>query len=87
MKVTMVKKRLADGSECRKCLESTDFLKKKGLWEQVDEVVWFDESQPDSAGALLTAEHAMERAPFFVIERPGRPIQAIESVMRVYRLL
>lgn len=87
MKVIMVKKRLLDGEECRKCQEATAFLRQKGVWEHIDEIVWFDEADPDSAGAQLAEEHAMERAPFFLIERPGRPTQAIDSVMRAYRML
>jgi hypothetical protein len=87
MKVIMVKKRLADGSECRKCQEATDFLKGKGVWDQIDEIVWFDETVQDSPGAALAIEHEMERAPFFVIERRNTPAQAIDSVMRAYRML
>ncbi|MFT5432249.1 MAG: hypothetical protein ACI9OJ_002948 [Myxococcota bacterium] len=87
MRVTMVKKRLLDGSECRKCGEATEFLKKKGVFDQLDEIVWFDESDPESAGAKLAREHEMERAPFFIVERKGRDPQAIDSVMRIYRML
>ena len=87
MKVTMVKKRLSDGGECRKCKEATEFLHAKGVWTQIDEIVWFDESDPESAGAVLADEHNMSLAPFFVFEWPGRPIQVIESVMRAYRML
>jgi hypothetical protein len=87
VKVIMVKKRLSDGSECRKCDEATRFLKDKGVWAMIDEIVWFEESDPQSAGAILAAEHGMERAPFFVIERPNRGPEAIDSVMRAYRML
>ena len=86
MKVTMVKKRLADGSECNKCKDATEFLKTKGVWDQIDEIVWYDETADSSPGQALAAEHGMERAPFFLIERGGR-VQAIDSVMRVYRML
>ncbi len=82
----MVKKRLADGSECRKCAEATDFLQAKGVWDAIDEIVWYDESDPESPGAVLAAEHEMERAPFFLIERRGN-VTAIDSVMRAYRML
>ena len=87
MKVTMVKKRLEDGSECRKCGEATAFLQSKGVWESVDDIVWIDAADPNNPGAELARRHKMERAPFFVVERPGRDPEAIDSVMRVYRML
>lgn len=87
MKVTMVKKRLADGSECKKCQEATAFLKQKGVWDNIDDIVWFHEDDPDSPGAVLAREHGVDRAPFFVFERPGRAPEAIDSVMRAYRML
>ena len=87
MKVTMVKKRLADGSECKKCLEATAFLKDKGVWDQIDEIVWYDETADSSPGALLAQQFEMERAPVFIIERKNREPQAIDSVMRAYRML
>ena len=87
MKVTMVKKRLSDGSECRKCGEATVFLKEKGVWDMIDTIVWFEENNAQSDGALLAAQHKMERAPFFIIERFGRDAEVIDSVMRAYRML
>jgi len=87
MKVIMVKKRLADGTECKKCREASEFLQKKGVFDQIDDIVWFDESDPQSPGATLAEQHAMERAPFFIVQRRGKPDQAIDSVMRVYRML
>ena len=35
----MVKKRLADGTECRKCQEATTHLQSRGLWARIDEIV------------------------------------------------
>lgn len=86
MKVTMVKKRLADGSECPKCGEATIFLKNKGVYDGIDEIVWFDEADEESAGADLARQHGMERFPFFLIERKGQ-VQAVDSVMRAYRMI
>lgn len=87
MKVTMVKKRLSNGEECRKCAEATEFLKSKGVFDCIDEIVWYDEDDPESPGAILACTFAMERAPFFVVERSGREPQAVDSVMRAYRML
>ena len=83
----MVKKRLADGSECRKCQEATEFLRSRGLWDAVDEVVWYDERDPDSPGARLARQHGMTRAPFFIIERGSGPPVVVDSVLRAYRML
>jgi hypothetical protein len=71
MYVTMVKKRLADGSECRKCAEVTEFLKSRGLWGRIDEVVEAREGDPDSPGARLGARLGVDRAPFFVVRDDG----------------
>jgi hypothetical protein len=67
MHITMVKKRLADGSECRKCLEATSHLRSRGLWEKIDEIVWADERDPNSPGVLLGAQLGVDTAPFFVV--------------------
>ena len=87
MRVTMVKKRLLSGEECPKCIEATAFLAGKGVLDQIAEVVWFDETVPGGGpGGALADAHAMARAPFFLVERQGR-VEAIDSVMRVYKLL
>jgi len=63
----MVKKKLADGSDCRKCAEVTEFLQSRGLWERIDEVVWAREDDPTSPGIVLGKRLGIERAPFFVV--------------------
>jgi len=67
MHITMVKKRLGDGSECRKCLEATTHLQSRGLWEKIDEIVWADERDSNSPGMLLGARLGVQQAPFFVV--------------------
>jgi hypothetical protein len=67
MRITMVKKRLADGSECRKCQEATAYLRAQGLWERIDEIVWADERDTASPGMALAAELGVAQAPFFVV--------------------
>jgi len=67
MHITMVKKKLKDGSDCRKCAEITEHLQSRGLWERIDEVVWAHEDDPDSPGMLLGKRLGVERAPFFVV--------------------
>jgi hypothetical protein len=65
--IRMIKKRLADGSDCRKCVEATDLLKARGLWDRIDEVVWAEEGQADSVGMQLALSLGVDRAPFFVV--------------------
>jgi hypothetical protein len=67
MRVTMVKKKLADGSACRKCAEATEHLRTRGLWERIDEVIWAEEGNPASPGMVLGERHGVERAPFFIV--------------------
>ncbi len=83
----MVKKRLSDGTECPKCAEATQFLQSKGVWAEISDVLWYDETQPGSAGQVMAERFGMTRAPFFVVEREGRDPEALDSVMRVYKLL
>jgi len=67
MHVTMVKKQLADGSPCNKCQQAEDLLKRRGLWDRIDEIVWAYEGQPDSPGMRLAAQHDVSLAPFFIV--------------------
>lgn len=71
MHITMVKKKLQDGSDCRKCAEATERLRSRGLWDRVDEVVWAREGDPTSPGMLLAARLGVDRAPFFVVRDEG----------------
>jgi hypothetical protein len=82
MHVTMVKKRLADGSDCRKCNQAVEHLKSRGLWDRIDEVVLADERDPSSAGMQLAARHAIDTAPFFIV-RDDAGEQVYTSVMRL----
>jgi hypothetical protein len=67
MHVTMVKKKMADGTDCRKCAEVTDYLKRHGFWNRIDDVVWALENDPESPGMVLGKRLGVERAPFFVV--------------------
>ena len=67
MRITMVKKRLADGSDCRKCAEATDHLRSRGLLDRIDEIVWAEEGNPSSPGMVLGTRLGVERAPFFIV--------------------
>ncbi len=67
MRVTMVKKKLQDGSDCRKCAEATEHLRARGLWERIDEVIWAEEGNPASPGMILGTRLGVDRAPFFIV--------------------
>jgi hypothetical protein len=84
MHITMVKKRLSDGSECRKCIEAVDHLKSRGLWDRIDEIVWALEDDPASPGMVLGQQLSVDRAPFFVVHDAGRDI-VYTSVLQLVR--
>lgn len=68
MRVTMVKKQFRDGSTCKKCEQAEELLRRRGVWDRIDEVVWAHEADASSAGMRLAAQHQVELAPFFVVE-------------------
>lgn len=63
----MVKKRLLSGQPCKKCAQAEDLLRRRGLWERIDEVVWADEGDPSSPGMKLAVEKGVDTAPFFIV--------------------
>lgn len=71
MKITLVKKILADGSPCQKCADVLQKLEQSGQMEQIDEILVADERDPESPGRVLATKLNVERAPFFVVEKPG----------------
>ncbi len=74
MHVTMVKKRLSGGRPCEKCIQAEELLKRRGLWERIDEVVWADEDDAASAGMKLAQEKGVTLAPFFVVRDGGQEL-------------
>lgn len=81
MHVTMVKKRLKDGSDCRKCADATEHLERRGLIDRIDAVVWAVEDDPTSPGMLLGARLGVTRAPFFVVRDDTGNEQVYTSVL------
>jgi hypothetical protein len=75
MKITMVKKIFADGSPCKKCGEVEEKMRAAGQLERIDRTVIADESNDQSDGMILAAAHAVDRAPFFIVERDGQPAE------------
>lgn len=83
----MVKKLLQDGQPCAKCAQAEEMLKARGVWDQIDEVVWAKEGDAESPGALLAAKHGVSLAPFFVVERRGEPDEVIVSTLKLIKAL
>lgn len=75
MKITLVKKILADGSPCKKCADVLDKLNESGNITRIDEIITADERDPSSPGMVLAKQHNVDRAPFFIVERDGQDIQ------------
>ncbi len=71
MKITLVKKILADGSPCKKCADVIAKLEDNDQMKFIDEILVADERDADSAGMKLAAKHDVSRAPFFVVEHEG----------------
>jgi phosphoadenosine phosphosulfate reductase len=86
-KITMVKKLLASGEPCAKCAQAQDLLERRGLWNQIDEVVWANETDPSSPGAQLAQRHQVELAPFFIISETGREDRVVTSTLKLVQEL
>lgn len=82
MHVTMVKKRLENGEPCQKCGQAEELLRRRGLWERIDEVVLADAADPNSAGYRLAERHGVELAPFFIV-REGSSETVYTSVLKL----
>ncbi len=83
----MVKKLLQNGEPCAKCAQAEDMLRGRGVWEQIDEVVWAREGDADSPGARLAQKYGMDLAPFFIIERPGKTDEVVSSTLKLIKEL
>jgi phosphoadenosine phosphosulfate reductase len=85
MHVTMVKKRMADGSACPKCVQAEELLKSRNVWQKIDEVVWAQEGDSSSDGMKLAARHGIELAPFFVVKDDAGNERLYESVLALIK--
>ncbi len=85
MRITMVKKRLSNGEPCKKCAQAEQMLRKRGLWQRIDDVVWAIEDEPDSAGFALAAKHEVGVAPFFVVANGSGQDTVYTSALRMVK--
>ena len=75
MKITLVKKILADGSPCKKCADVLLKLEESDQIKKIDEILTADERDPSTAGMQIAKKYNVDRAPFFVVERDGQEVQ------------
>jgi phosphoadenosine phosphosulfate reductase len=85
MHVTMVKKRLAGGEPCRKCVQAEDLLRARGAWGRIDQVLWADSSDAGSEGMRLAGHYGIDSAPFFIVREGDGAAVAYESVLKLLR--
>lgn len=72
MKITLVKKILADGSPCKKCGDVLNKLEQSGQMSRIDQVLVADERDETSEGMVLANTLNVDRAPFFIVEEEGK---------------
>ncbi len=84
MRITMVKKRLVSGEPCRKCAQTEELLRSRGLWDRIDEVVWAVEGDPESPGVSLATAHGVKDAPFFIVHH-GDDVAVYRSALKMIR--
>lgn len=85
MRITMVKKQLANGDACEKCAQTEDMLKRRGYWDRVDEVVWAIEGDDHSHGVELGRQHGIKVAPFFILADDDGGETVYTSPLRLIR--
>ena len=81
----MIKKRLRNGEPCAKCAQTEEMLRRRGLWDRVDEVVWAIEGEADSPGAVVGRRHGVDVAPFFVVRDEGGGETVFRSALQLIR--
>lgn len=72
MKITLVKKILADGSPCKKCGDVLQKLESTGQMQYINDIKVADERDLQSEGMQLAEQYNVNRAPFFIVEEEGK---------------
>lgn len=85
MRITMVKKILADGSPCRKCADVETRLHDGGHLSRIYRVVIADERDPGSEGTRLAQRHNVDLAPFFIVEQDDGTTRVYTIFLRFLR--
>lgn len=87
MHIQFVKKILADGSPCKKCMEVSERLKQDGVAPLIDQTVIADQRDPQSPGMVLAEQHQVERAPFFIIEDEHGKVEVFDVYFKFRKQL
>ncbi|WP_163833727.1 hypothetical protein [Spartinivicinus ruber] len=69
VKITLVKKVMADGSPCKKCADVLQRLEKSGYIQHIDHIVEAHENDSTSEGMQLAQTLQVDKAPFFIVEQ------------------
>lgn len=85
MKITLVKKILADGSPCKKCGEVLEKIESADQMQFIDNIVIADESDKNSEGMLLAAKYEVNRAPFFIVERDDSSVEVFTIYFKLVK--
>jgi hypothetical protein len=72
MKITMVKKILEDGKECKKCQEVSQRLEQNDELQYINQIVWADVNNPESEGYKIAKAYNIDIAPFFLVDDKGQ---------------
>jgi hypothetical protein len=72
VKITFVKKIRADGSACPKCADVQKKLEDNDQLKFITATVIADERDPASEGMVIAKKYAVERAPFFIVEKENQ---------------
>jgi len=86
--VLMVKKRMKDGRDCRRCEQIQELIERDELEKHVDATVFAIEGEENSEGVRLSKEFGMRTAPFFVVRMPGeKSFEAVESYYKLRKMI
>ncbi|MCY1286974.1 hypothetical protein D9M70_359570 [compost metagenome] len=69
MRITLVKKVLADGQDCRKCRDVLAQLERRGHLDRIDRIIVADERDPGGTGWMVAQHYGVDSAPFFVVRQ------------------
>lgn len=75
MKITLVKKILADGSPCAKCRDVQQKLEENDQLRFIDQTLIADVRDEQSPGMQVAKQYGVDRAPFFLVEKEGQEPQ------------
>ena len=85
--VVMVKKRMSDGEDCRRCKQIQERIEKDRFEDNITETIFVEEGKNDSTAAKLSAKFKMRTAPFFVVTHDDDRVEAVESYFKLKKML